>query len=261
MHTPAAQEDGFYLRYSTITNSLINLPPSFSSTLLANQIVLLSDSGYMETTDKERLMDELTSSVNENDEEKFDDVIEEVTRINKEANTFESFSSIQPSVVIMRGLPGSGKSHLVSHSAEYLSNPSQTAIISADDYFIDDSSRYRFDSSSAHKAHLSCLVKFLTSLANGARLVIIDNTNTQQWEYTIYTYICDILGYQYYILEIPCIGQLMCETYLHRNLHNIQLPAMNKMSQRWEENHRGVAAPPAMAYSCDWQGLSSYSFS
>ena len=69
------------------------------------------------------------------EEIRFDKVIKEFVQVSKEARTFESSSSSPPTVVIMRGLPGSGKSHLLTHSLEAMSNPSKVVVISADIFF------------------------------------------------------------------------------------------------------------------------------
>ena len=249
MHAPA-QPDGFYLRFGTISNSLLGLPESFAL-LVENQLGILGDMGYFNEYEKDLLIKELHLSIQLQDENKFETVIQELIRVNKEAATFESLTAVLPSVVIMRGLPGSGKSYLAQNCQEMLCNRVQTEVISADDYFT-EGAEYRFNPAIAFKAHQYCLKRFLDSLANGKKLVVIDNTNTQHWEYRIYTYICDILGYQCHILEIPCFNPSIAEMFRSRNIHNIQPAAINKMYQRWEENEMRVLVPPQLAYPRDW---------
>ena len=249
MHAPA-QEDGFYLCYDTINNSLLGLPSSFV-TLVSNQVGLLSDMGYVSESERDQLRKDLSTSVETKDDGKFDDVIEELVRLNKEATTFESLVAVQPSVIILRGLPGSGKSYLARNCQEVLSNPSQTAVISADNYFSEDDT-YSFNPLTAYKAHQYCLEQFLLALARGCKLIVIDNTNTQLWEYRLYTYLCDVLGYQCYILEIPCLSLSMADMYCNRNVHGLLTPAVTKMYQRWEEDSNRVIAPVDLAYPRDW---------
>lgn len=264
MHAPA-QEDGFYLRYSTLTNSLLGLPQSFV-TLVENQFGLLADLGYLSQSDREALLSDLSSTVENQNEERFDEIIEELTRLNKEAMSFESLHPLQPCVVILRGLPGSGKSFLASHCQEVLKDTTKTAILSADDYFTsrgrgEEGGRtdYVFNPANAYKAHQHVLTQFLSSLANGVKLVIIDNTNTQLWEYRIYTHICDILGYPYHVLEIPfLLSSNLAELYRLRNVHSIQPVAITKMCQRWEEDERRVLVPPQLVYPRSSPSSSSY---
>lgn len=249
MHAPA-QPDGFYLRHSTITNSLLGLPESFAS-LVEQKINQFKEMGYLSEYEQEQLVGDLQTAVNEKNENMFECVIEEIMRVIKEVATFESKSSSQPSVVIMRGLPGSGKSYLATHCQEVLENPAQTVVVSADDYF-SDGSEYKFDPVVAFKAHQHCLIKFLEALAGGKKLVIIDNTNSQMWEYRIYTFLCEVLGYRCHVLEIPCPSPALAERFRCRNQHNIQRPAITKMMQRWEEDDRAVYVPPSLAYPKDW---------
>ena len=266
MHAPA-QEDGFYLRYSTLSNSLLGLPESFVG-LVQNQFGLLADLGYLSETDRDALLSDLRSAVQDQNEERFDEIIEELMRLNKEAMSFESLFTIQPCVIILRGLPGSGKSFLASHCQEILKNTTKTVILSADDYFTgrrgEEEREYVFNPVTAYKAHQHVLHQFLSSLANGVKLVIIDNTNTQLWEYRIYTHICDVLGYPYHILEIPFLSSSnLAELYRSRNVHGIQPPAIVRMSHRWEEDDRRILVPPKLVYprssSSSSSTLESYS--
>ena len=253
MHAPA-QSDGFYLRYAKITNSLLGLPNSFVI-LVEQKLLQLKDKGYLGEHECEALIGELHQFVSLREETRFDKVIEEFVQVSKEARTFESSSTSSPTVVIMRGLPGSGKSHLLTHSLEAMSNPSKVAVISADSFFTEGSD-YKFNPSAVFKAHLGCISQFLDALLCSEKSVVaIDNTNSQSWEYYIYTYLCQVLGLICHILEVPCPTSALAERFRCRNQHKIQSSAVNRMLQRWEEDSMAVFVPPTLAYPRDWSDI------
>ena len=245
--TEQKQSDGFYLRVGRgITNSLSGLPPAFSS-LLQKRLEYLAKEGVI--TDSER--DQLTQSVqayHDSDSTNFDAAINELLRLNSEETMCsKAIADNHPSVIIVRGLPGSGKSFLARNCSEMLKCPSQVAICGADDYFMEGDS-YRFNPDLVPKAHTYCLSQFLEALTNGKELIVVDNTNSKLWEYQIYSYICEILGYDCYILEVPCPSTTLAEMFRSRNVHNIDSSVAMKIFHRWEQDERATTVPPTLAY-------------
>ena len=256
MHAPA-QADGFYLKHGTITNSLIGLPGEFVR-FVEDKLIQLTAKGFMEDTECKALVCDLHEAVSQVNEAMFDDVIKELVRYNYEATMFRTSSLSSTTVIIMRGLPGSGKSCLSSNCQESASDPSQVTVISADLFFTDGSD-YQFNPVTAFKAHQLCIVRFLEAICAKKKLVIIDNTNSQQWEYIIYTYLCEVLSIQCHIVEIPCPSQSMAERFRYRNQHKIQAPAIARMLQRWEEDNRAIIVAPSLAYPRDWTNVQPFS--
>ena len=241
----AKQSDGFYHRVSTVSNSLLGMSPLIVS-LVESRLGCLVERGYLTEYERDQLLLEMSFAVQRNDHEKFETVISELLHLNKEADTLEVTAS-QSTVVILRGLPGSGKSHLAKDCYERKNDPSQTAIISADDFFTKDG-RYEFVSSLAHMAHQQCRRQLLESLTANKKLIIIDNTNTCLWEYQIYLYLSRVLGYKCHILEIPCPTVAMAERFCRRNQHSVGLPAVLTMFNRWEADKRAFLVPPTIVY-------------
>ena len=246
--TEPKQSDGFYLRVTSITNSLTSLPPVFQS-LLLKRLRSFANQGVITDSESEQLAQNFYSGSHQ-DVNQFDSAVKEILRLGSEETMcsqpkVEGISQI--SVVILRGLPGSGKSFLCHCCSEQLNSPSKVAVCGADEYFMEGDS-YRFKPALLPKAHSYCLSQFVNALSSEKELVVIDNTNSQLWEYQIYMYICEILGIKYQILEVPCPNLAIAEMYRSRNVHNIDPPAVAKILDRWEEDERAILIPPALSY-------------
>ena len=90
--------------------------------------------------------------------------------------------------VVMRGLPGHGKSTRVSErTADAARRGDRSAVCSADDFFVElGRGTYAFDPSRIADAHASCKANFAGALQAGVELVVLDNTNTCLWEFEPY---------------------------------------------------------------------------
>jgi predicted kinase len=130
-------------------------------------------------------------------------------------------------VVICRGISGSGK----STKARELAKGSQGSVIcSADDFFVNNG-KYNFNPRLLRNAHQYCFKKFTDSLQEGIQLIIIDNTNTQRWEYEKYVDHAQAAGYEVEIIAMPFIDP---ELAAKRNVHGVPLDVIKKMQARWE---------------------------
>lgn len=98
---------------------------------------------------------------------------------------------------VMRGLPGSGKSTIVSKLKEvYGENDLNDFVIcSADQYFLQNDGSYKFDSTNLKEAHLYCQNKARESVNNRTSTVVIDNTNVMKWEMQPYLRMAHKGGY------------------------------------------------------------------
>src|SRR3989344_2673882 len=98
--------------------------------------------------------------------------------------------------LILRGLPGSGKSSL----AELIARETGAVICSATHFFEQDGG-YSFVPDLLAKAHAFCLREFYRALRAGLP-VIIDNTHAQLWEYLKYADIARGAEYRVVVMEI-----------------------------------------------------------
>lgn len=107
--------------------------------------------------------------------------------------------NITKSVLILKGVSGSGKSSFASFIQSLYP---KAVICCADDHFYDKHGNYNFNASQLGAAHLNCKKKFEFSLDNGAECVIVANTNTAQREWKYYHDLALERGYKVFFLVI-----------------------------------------------------------
>lgn len=128
--------------------------------------------------------------------------------------------------VIMRGIPGSGKSTYVR-----LNHP-EAFVFSSDHYHMKDG-EYRYDEKRAQLCHDLCLSGFMTWARLGRSPLVCDNTNTTAWEVAPYYRIAEICGYDVQIVFVWC----PFEVAEARNVHNVP---PEKMFRMWQGLNREV---------------------
>ena len=82
-------------------------------------------------------------------------------------------------MVLLRGLPGSGKSTMAKALTAAGQDSINVATVSADSFFVDPSGRYVYVPSLLEKAHQWAQNKAKLAIKNEANLIVVDNTNLQ----------------------------------------------------------------------------------
>lgn len=122
-------------------------------------------------------------------------------------------------VIILRGLPGAGKTTWVAQNA-----PKDAVVCSADHWFQKDG-QYVFNREQLGDAHRECQVRFEAALANKAETVIVDNTNLVNRDMVFYVEMALIHKYD---VEIRTI-KVDPTTSLTRNIHNVPADTIARM--------------------------------
>lgn len=134
-------------------------------------------------------------------------------------------------VIILRGIPGSGKSTLVRR--EFLT----AQIVSADHFFMRNG-EYHFDRSLISRAHQACWLAFYQLVLERAPLIVVDNTATTISEIGPYVLPAETNGYRVKIITVKADPAVAAA----RNVHNVPVEAVEMMARRLDEHTRFI--PP-----------------
>jgi len=132
--------------------------------------------------------------------------------------------TIKHEAIIMRGLPGSGKS-------TYIKKFYPDAVVCSADHFFEVDGEYRFDFTKLGMAHLECYKKFSTSLSSGHHQVVCDNTNLTLMELSPYIMEASRWDYDIKIIHI-CMNNL---EKTMRNVHDVSQDKILAMSRKYQK--------------------------
>ena len=163
-------------------------------------------------------------------------------------DTKELLELCKGGVLILAGLPGSGKSKLAKELGELHPN---TRILSSDDYFMRNG-ECRFNPSELGRAHDRCWRRYLNTFQMSAifsrtgGLAIVDNTNTSPFE--LAPYVRYAKG-----LEVPVLTLFVKRRYelcLRDQTHGVSLETMQRMAETLANTHHYF---PAYWESAIWR--------
>ena len=140
----------------------------------------------------------------------------------------EDYSILSPTLFLVRGIPGSGKSTFAKHIwNEY-------AICEADKFFHNkETGEYNFDASRLKEAHEWCRNEVETRMKDHQvnhqyyPEIVVSNTFTQEWEMQAYIDLAKKYGYQVTTLIVE-------NRHGNRNVHNVPDETLDRMRQRFE---------------------------
>lgn len=140
-------------------------------------------------------------------------------------------------LIILRGLPGSGKSYLARKIVEISvgSRDYHNFIFSADDYFI-RRGVYQYDPMKLQDAHSFNQERAFDAMKRGVSPVIIDNTNTQMWEMKPYAVVAAEYAYIVEILEPNTPWAFNERELSKRNSHGVPRIKLKFMLERYERD-------------------------
>jgi len=133
-------------------------------------------------------------------------------------------------IIIMRGLPGSGKDRYID-CLKLRDRTKQIVICSADDYFMKDG-KYVFVPYDISKAHAACQSLFIRSLIDKVPTIIVNNTNCEVWEFNNYILMADMMGYSWRLVDL-FDGDVPDAVLAERNKHGVSIEKITAMRDRY----------------------------
>ncbi|XP_049742892.1 NEDD4-binding protein 2 isoform X2 [Elephas maximus indicus] len=143
-------------------------------------------------------------------------------------------------LVLLRGLPGSGKSFLARTLRE--DNPGGV-ILSTDDYFYING-QYQFDVKYLGEAHEWNEHRAKEAFEKKVSPIIIDNTNLQAWEMRPYVALSQKYKYKVHFREPDTWWKFKPRELARRNIHGVNKEKITRMLERYQ---RFVSVPIIMS--------------
>lgn len=122
-------------------------------------------------------------------------------------------------LVLIRGLPGSGKTTLAKSMMD-----NNSVHCEADDFFMKDG-KYSFDPSGLGEAHSACFVKARNAMLAG-KTAIVSNTFTTLAEMEPYISFAKSKGIEVEVLEA---------TGNYQSVHDVPPHSIDRMRKRWQK--------------------------
>ncbi|NWU98862.1 N4BP2 protein, partial [Upupa epops] len=133
-------------------------------------------------------------------------------------------------LVLLRGVPGSGKSYLARTLLE--DNP-DGIILSTDDFF-SKHGQYHYDPSCLGEAHDWNRKRAKEAFEMGISPIIIDNTNIQAWEMKPYVTLAQHFKYKVMFREPDTWWKFKPKELERRNIHGVSKEKIKRMLERYE---------------------------
>ena len=156
----------------------------------------------------------------------------------------------QGQVILVRGIPGSGKSHYAEELQEKFKTKGISGIhyvyCSADQFFMVRSQRpvvegkrypsleYQYDPTKLGQAHAQCQRRFIDALHTDAAVIIVDNTFIRLWELENYIRLARDAGYEVTIFEMQVETIKELKACVARNVHKVPAEVIARMAMDFE---------------------------
>jgi predicted kinase len=125
-------------------------------------------------------------------------------------------------LILLRGLPGSGK----STAAKLFQGYGWSAHYEADMYFMVDG-EYRFNPAKLKDAHGWCSSQTEKAMVDEIPMIVVSNTFTQEWEMEAYYILAKKYGYKVITLIVENRNNT-------KSVHSVPEASIEKMKNRFE---------------------------
>ena len=133
-------------------------------------------------------------------------------------------------LILMRGIPGSGKSSL----ATQISRDFNGVVQSADTFFINKFGIYDFRPELLVEAHANCQKETRKWAERETKVIIVDNTNLESWEMEPYAKIAKENGYYLILVEPKTPWRYNSRKCSQLNSHGIPWEKIEACRARFE---------------------------
>ena len=132
-------------------------------------------------------------------------------------------TSINKSLLLLRGLPGSGKTTL----GRILSEKNKYPVFSVDDFFTDPSTgNYQFEFDKNHLAYKACEENVTKAMERNEQKIFVANTFTMKWEMEPYFKLASRYNYAIYVVTVENYHE-------QKNIHSVTDEQILKMAEKY----------------------------
>ena len=128
------------------------------------------------------------------------------------------------SLILLRGLPGAGKTTL----ATLLSENNTYPVFSVDDYFTDKiTGEYSFNFQNNHLAYKQCETLTKDAMQQGIPKIFVHNTFTIDWELEPYFKLASQYNYSLFVVTVENYHE-------QKNIHEVSEEQLYKMAEKYK---------------------------
>jgi predicted kinase len=132
----------------------------------------------------------------------------------------------QGELILLRGLPGSGKTTLAKIILQ-LRSTDEPEILSADDFFEDKEGDYNFDPTKLKEAHNYCQFRCSERMRQQKAKIVVANTFTQEWEMDEYFKMAERYNYRVHTVVVE-------NRHGNENIHGVPEDKLQQMKNRFQ---------------------------
>jgi len=137
----------------------------------------------------------------------------------------DSANETQGELILLRGLPGSGKTTLAKIILQ-LRSTDEPEILSADDFFEDNEGEYNFDPTKLKEAHNYCQFRCSERMRQQKAKIVVANTFTQEWEMDEYFKMAERYNYRVHTVIVE-------NRHGNENIHGVPEDKLQQMKNRF----------------------------